>query len=170
MFEGRELDRSLLTEIRSRLERLSESQHRLARDHRILAEAATELRLGKECPSRAGRDQRAESGAAAGLLRHSAPAGPGAFPIDRSHHGIGLKADVAGKRLKEADVTRQPGQAVGDGVPPSRALSEALRLVTNVSTYWRNPSCRIIPAPLCHMPRNAGRLAIKAMLPTHEAK
>ena len=47
MFEGRELDRPLLTEILSRLERLSEAQHRLARDHRILTEAATQLRLGK---------------------------------------------------------------------------------------------------------------------------
>ncbi len=47
MSEGRELDRSLLTEIRSRLERTSEAQHRLARDHRILTDAATRLRLGR---------------------------------------------------------------------------------------------------------------------------
>jgi len=47
MSEGRELDRSLLAEIRSRLERTSEAQHRLARDHRILTDAATRLRLGK---------------------------------------------------------------------------------------------------------------------------
>jgi hypothetical protein len=47
MSQGRELDRSLLAEIRSRLERLSETQHQLARDHRILTDAATRLRLGK---------------------------------------------------------------------------------------------------------------------------
>ena len=38
---------SLLAEIRSRLERLSEAQHRLARDQRILSDAATRLRLGR---------------------------------------------------------------------------------------------------------------------------
>jgi hypothetical protein len=38
---------SLLAEIRSRLERLSEVQHRLARDRRILSDAATRLRLGR---------------------------------------------------------------------------------------------------------------------------
>ena len=38
---------SLLAEIRSRLERLSEAQHRLARDRRILSDAATRLRLGR---------------------------------------------------------------------------------------------------------------------------
>jgi hypothetical protein len=38
---------SLLAEIRSRLERLSEAQHRLARDRRILRDAATRLRLGR---------------------------------------------------------------------------------------------------------------------------
>jgi hypothetical protein len=47
MSEGREFDRSLLTEVRRRLQRLSETQHRLARDHRILSDAATRLRLGK---------------------------------------------------------------------------------------------------------------------------
>jgi hypothetical protein len=47
MAQGRELDRSLLAEILGRLERLSETQHQLARDQRILTDAATRLRLGK---------------------------------------------------------------------------------------------------------------------------
>jgi hypothetical protein len=47
MAQGREFDRSLLAEIRSRLERLSETQRQLARDHRILTDAATRLRLGR---------------------------------------------------------------------------------------------------------------------------
>jgi hypothetical protein len=38
---------SLLAEIRNRLERSSAAQHRMARDHRILTDAATQLRLGK---------------------------------------------------------------------------------------------------------------------------
>jgi len=38
---------ALLDEITSQLERVSEARHRLARNHRILAEAATELRLGR---------------------------------------------------------------------------------------------------------------------------
>jgi hypothetical protein len=45
--QGREFMNSLLAEIRSRLERLSEAQHRLARDRRILSDAATRLRLGR---------------------------------------------------------------------------------------------------------------------------
>ena len=47
MAQEREFDGSLLAEIRSRLERLSKTQHQLAREHRILTEAATRLRLGK---------------------------------------------------------------------------------------------------------------------------
>ena len=47
MAEGREIESSLLAEILSRLERLSDEQHRLARNHRILIRAATQLRLGK---------------------------------------------------------------------------------------------------------------------------
>ena len=47
MAEGREFEGALLAEIRSRLERLSETQHQLAREHRILTDAATRLRLGK---------------------------------------------------------------------------------------------------------------------------
>lgn len=47
MAQEREFDGSLLAEIRSRLERLSETQHQLARDHRILTDAATRLRLGR---------------------------------------------------------------------------------------------------------------------------
>jgi hypothetical protein len=44
---AREIQRSMLAEILSRLERLSDAQHRLARDYRILVRAATQLRLGK---------------------------------------------------------------------------------------------------------------------------
>ncbi len=47
MTEGQGIDGSLLGEIGSRLERLSEARHRLARHHRILVRAATELRLGR---------------------------------------------------------------------------------------------------------------------------
>jgi hypothetical protein len=47
MAEGQQLNSSLLVEIRSRLEWLSEERHRLARDHRILIDAATQLRLGR---------------------------------------------------------------------------------------------------------------------------
>jgi hypothetical protein len=47
MAEEREVESSLLAEIRSRLERLSDEQHRLARNHRILIHAATQLRLGR---------------------------------------------------------------------------------------------------------------------------
>jgi hypothetical protein len=47
MADGREIETALLGEIGSRLERLSETRHRLARDHRILTEAATQLRLGR---------------------------------------------------------------------------------------------------------------------------
>lgn len=47
MAEGREIESSLLAEILSRLERLSDEQHRLARNHRILILAATQLRLGR---------------------------------------------------------------------------------------------------------------------------
>lgn len=47
MTEGREIESSLLAEILSRLERLSDEQHRLARNHRILIRAATQLRLGR---------------------------------------------------------------------------------------------------------------------------
>jgi hypothetical protein len=44
---GQEIERSMLAEILDRLERLSDAQHRLARDHGILARAATQLRLGR---------------------------------------------------------------------------------------------------------------------------
>jgi hypothetical protein len=47
MAEEREIESSLLAEILSRLERLSDEQHRLARNHRILIRAATQLRLGR---------------------------------------------------------------------------------------------------------------------------
>jgi hypothetical protein len=45
--EGQEIERSMLAEILSRLQRLSDAQHRLARDHRLLVRAATQLRLGR---------------------------------------------------------------------------------------------------------------------------
>jgi len=107
MAQGREFDGPLLAEIRSRLERLSETQHQLARDHRILTDAATRLRLREECRSRLGRDQRAESGAAAGLLRHSAHPGRGASSIDWSPRGIGVKA---GRRGNESEGGRGRGR------------------------------------------------------------
>ena len=44
---GHEIERSMLAEIQARLERLSDAQHRLARDQGILARAATQLRLGR---------------------------------------------------------------------------------------------------------------------------
>jgi hypothetical protein len=47
MAEGREVESGLLAEILSRVERLSDEQHRLARNHRILIRAATQLRLGR---------------------------------------------------------------------------------------------------------------------------
>ncbi len=49
--DGQDIERGMLAEILSRLERLSDAQHRLARDHRILARAATQLRLGKSAGS-----------------------------------------------------------------------------------------------------------------------
>ena len=42
----RELDESLLTEITRRMTEISETQHELARQQRILARAATQLRTG----------------------------------------------------------------------------------------------------------------------------
>jgi len=48
--EGQDIERSMLAEILKRLERLSDAP-RLARDHRILAGAATQLRLGKSAGS-----------------------------------------------------------------------------------------------------------------------
>jgi hypothetical protein len=47
MVNGRKIESDLLGEIRSRIERVSEARHRLARNHRILTEAATQLRLGR---------------------------------------------------------------------------------------------------------------------------
>ena len=45
----------------------------------------------EERRSRRGRDQRAEPGAAGGLLRHSSHDGPGASAIDWPYRGIGVK-------------------------------------------------------------------------------
>lgn len=47
MANGREIESDLLSEIQSRLERVSEARHRLARSHSILTQAATQLRLGR---------------------------------------------------------------------------------------------------------------------------
>jgi len=47
MKNRRELDESLLTEITRRLGEVSEAQHDLAREQRILTRAATQLRTGK---------------------------------------------------------------------------------------------------------------------------
>ena len=47
MTDRGELDRSLLAEITRRMKHISEAQHELARQQRILARAATELRTGK---------------------------------------------------------------------------------------------------------------------------
>lgn len=44
----RESERRLLTEILARIEELSEARHRMAREHRILLHAATELRMGRD--------------------------------------------------------------------------------------------------------------------------
>ena len=51
MTGGRETESELLARIRGRLERLSEAQHRLARNHHILVRAATQLRLGRSAES-----------------------------------------------------------------------------------------------------------------------
>jgi hypothetical protein len=102
--QGREFMNSLLAEIRSRLERLSEAQHRLARDRRILSDAATRLRLGRsaEVVLAEIRDQRAEPGATKGLLRHSAHC-PSASAIDWPHRGLGVKTGGTGQRVKERE-------------------------------------------------------------------
>jgi len=47
MSDGRELEGSLLAEINRRMKQISETQHELARQHRILTRAATQLRTGK---------------------------------------------------------------------------------------------------------------------------
>jgi hypothetical protein len=48
MTGGRESERRLLIEILARIEELSEARHRMAREHRILLHAATELRMGRD--------------------------------------------------------------------------------------------------------------------------
>lgn len=47
MTDRRELEGSLLAEINRRIKDVSESQHELARQQRILTRAATQLRTGK---------------------------------------------------------------------------------------------------------------------------
>jgi hypothetical protein len=47
MDERGKMENALLVEIVKRLEQLSISRHRQARDHTILAQAATQLRLGR---------------------------------------------------------------------------------------------------------------------------
>jgi hypothetical protein len=50
MTEGHELETSLLAEIGRRTKEISETQHELARQQRVLSRAATLLRLGKTAP------------------------------------------------------------------------------------------------------------------------
>jgi hypothetical protein len=50
MTEGHELEASLLAEIGRRTKEISETQHELARQQRVLSRAATLLRLGKTAP------------------------------------------------------------------------------------------------------------------------
>jgi len=96
MLEGREAESSLLAEVVSLLERLSKEQHRLARDYRILIQAATRLRLGKsgEAVLADIREQSPES--AAGRLRPPAHAGHSPYPVGWSNRRCGLKADECG--------------------------------------------------------------------------
>ncbi len=47
MADTQAFESDLLSEIRSRLQRLAEAQRRLVRDHGILTRSATHLRLGK---------------------------------------------------------------------------------------------------------------------------
>ncbi len=51
MTNRRDLDESLLTEITRRMAEISEIQHDLARQQRILSHAATQLRTGKHAES-----------------------------------------------------------------------------------------------------------------------
>src|SRR5690349_14230376 len=51
MTERHELEASLLTEISRRSKEISETQHDLARQQRVLSRAATLLRLGKGAPT-----------------------------------------------------------------------------------------------------------------------
>lgn len=50
MTERHELEASLLAEIGRRTKEISETQHELARQQRVLSKAATLLRLGKGAP------------------------------------------------------------------------------------------------------------------------
>jgi hypothetical protein len=51
MKERNELEGSLLAEINRRTKEISETQHEMARQQRILSKAATLLRLGKGAPT-----------------------------------------------------------------------------------------------------------------------
>jgi len=51
MAERNELEAALLAEINRRTKEISETQHELARQQRILTKAATLLRLGKGAPT-----------------------------------------------------------------------------------------------------------------------
>jgi hypothetical protein len=82
---------SLLAEIRNRIERLSAAQHRMARDHRILTDAATQLRPGKSAEAVLAEIKRAEPGPTSGFLRPAAHNCSGASAIDWSRRGIGVK-------------------------------------------------------------------------------
>lgn len=48
MTGARKGERRLLDDILTRIEELSEARHRMAREHRILLHAATELRMGRD--------------------------------------------------------------------------------------------------------------------------
>jgi hypothetical protein len=51
MADRRELEASLLSEVTRRMAEISETQHELARQQRILSRAATQLRTGKGAES-----------------------------------------------------------------------------------------------------------------------
>jgi hypothetical protein len=51
MADRRELEASLLSEVTRRVVEISEAQHELARQQRILSRAATQLRMGKGAES-----------------------------------------------------------------------------------------------------------------------
>jgi hypothetical protein len=85
MTERHELEASLLAEISRRGKEISETQHELARQQRVLSRAATLLRLGKGAPT--------VPGPAAGILRPSPHAGAASgAPARPPRSGLGLIA------------------------------------------------------------------------------
>ena len=71
MIERNELEGSLLAEINRRTKEISETQHELARQQRILSKAATLLRLGKGAPTVLAEIREQCPDLAAGILRPS---------------------------------------------------------------------------------------------------